>query len=148
MDGQIVEDFTLLDQYSNKFNLYENLVQKILLVFYPKDDTPVCSRQLFDYDLNHELFQRRNIKVVAVNIGDVNEHKSFCDKKGFKFPILSDKNKIVSRQFDALNLFGQNKRKLVLISEDKRILFENTMPAFTFLDSQRIINTLIERKII
>lgn len=148
MLGKIAENFILLDQYSNTFNLYENLNQKILLVFYPKDDTPVCNMQLLDYDMNLDLFHKHNIKVVGINIGDVSEHKSFCEKKGFNFAILSDSEKKVSKMYNALNIFGQNKRKLVLIGEDKKILYEHTVPSFLFTNTDKVIEALQRLKII
>ena len=49
-------DFTLLDQYGNEFKLSDNLNKKILLVFYPKDGSPVCTKQLCDYNENLENF--------------------------------------------------------------------------------------------
>jgi peroxiredoxin Q/BCP len=49
MVGDIARDFTLNDQSGLAFNLYSNLSRKLLLVFYPKDNTPVCSKQLTDY---------------------------------------------------------------------------------------------------
>ena len=50
--GDSVENFSLVDQYNNNFVLYDNLVKDILLIFYPKDNTPVCTKQLVDYSLN------------------------------------------------------------------------------------------------
>ena len=50
--GMEVENFQLNDQYNNKFDLYGNLDQDILLAFYPKDNTLVCNRQFVDYTLN------------------------------------------------------------------------------------------------
>lgn len=56
MVGQSVQNFILPDQNGNDFDLYKNLDKNILLVFYPKDNSPVCSRQLSDYYLNKKNF--------------------------------------------------------------------------------------------
>lgn len=85
MVGNIVEDFTLRDHFSNDFNLYKNLNQKVLLVFYPKDNLLICTRQLADYNGNLEIFKNFGIKIVGVNIDEVLEHKSFCEKKDVTF---------------------------------------------------------------
>ena len=58
MVGNIVENFILKDQNGNDFNLYENLYRIILLVFYPKDNSPVCTRQLTNYNLNKAEFEK------------------------------------------------------------------------------------------
>lgn len=147
MVGELVDNFILKDQDGNDFNLYENLNKKILLVFYPKNNTPVCNLQLTNYDLNYESFEKNNIQVIGINIAGVSEHKSYCEQKGFKFPLLSDIDKKVSARFDALNLLEQNKRKLVLIGIVKRILYEKTVLSFLYLNSGQIIKSLKELEI-
>ena len=57
MLDEVVENFILKDQ-DKDFNLYENLDRKVLLVFYPKDNTPVCNLQLTNYDLNYEYLRK------------------------------------------------------------------------------------------
>lgn len=103
--------------------------------------------QLTNYDLNYESFEKNNIQVIGINIAGVSEHKSYCEQKGFKFPLLSDIDKKVSTRFDALNLLEQNKRKLVLIGIVKRILYEKTVLSFLYLNSGQIIKSLKELKI-
>lgn len=147
MVGELVENFILKNQDGDDFNLYENLDKKVLLVFYPKDNTPVCNLQLTDYDLNYEDFEKNNIRIIGINIADVSEHKSYCKQKDFKFPLLSDADKKVSVRFDALNLLGQNKRKLVLIGTDKRILYEKTVLSFLYVNTEQIIKSLKELEI-
>lgn len=147
MVGELVDNFILKDQDGNDFNLYENLNKKILLVFYLKDNTTVCNLQLTNYDLNYESFEKNNIQVIGINIAGVSEHKSYCEQKGFKFPLLSDIDKKVSTRFDALNLLEQNKRKLVLIGIVKRILYEKTVLSFLYLNSGQIIKSLKELEI-
>ena len=138
MIGDIAEDFTLKDQNGNLFRLYDNLFQKILLIFYPKDDTPVCTRQLSDYSINKEIFDNLGVTLVGINTASVESHKSFAGSCKVDFPVLSDSRKEVSRKYRALNLFGINKRKLVLIGIDKRILFEKAVLSSTYLSSRRL----------
>ena len=139
MVGEIAEDFTLKDQYGNIFNLYENLDENILLVFYPKDDSPVCSMQLSNYQKEHQLLKKSGIKVIGINTNSEKSHKSFCDKLSLQFPLLSDKTKNVSKQFNALNIFGINKRKLVLINRNKKVEFEKTVLPNRYLSASIII---------
>ena len=139
MVGEIAEDFSLNDQYGNIFNLYENLDENILLVFYPKDDSPVCSMQLSNYQKEHKLLKKSGIKVIGINTNSEKSHKSFCNKLSLEFPLLADKTKSVSRQFNALNIFGINKRKLVLINRNKKIEFEKTVLPNRYLSASIII---------
>jgi len=142
--GSTVENFELKDQFGNNFDLYSNLDQDILLAFYPKDNTPVCTKQLVDYSLNKSELEKYGIKIIGINIDPVESHHSFCQNNKIDFPVLSDAEKKVSKQFDALNLLGQNKRKLVLVGKDKKIKFErSTMPMF-FVDSRQILSELLK----
>jgi peroxiredoxin Q/BCP len=146
--GMKVENFQLSDQNNNKFDLYENLDQDVLLAFYPKDNTPVCAKQLVDYSLNQTELNKFGIKIIGINIDSVESHKSFCANNKIDFPILSDPEKTVSKYFDAVNLLGQNKRKLVLVGKDKLIKFErSTLPMF-FVDTRQLLNDLRKTQLI
>jgi peroxiredoxin Q/BCP len=146
--GMKVENFQLSDQNNNKFDLYENLNQDVLLAFYPKDNTPVCAKQLVDYSLNQTELNKFGIKIIGINIDSVESHKSFCANNKIDFPILSDPEKSVSKYFDAVNLLGQNKRKLVLVGKNKLIKFErSTLPMF-FVDTRQLLNDLKKTQLI
>jgi len=146
--GEAVENFILKDQHGNEFDLYKNLDSNILLVFYPKDNTLVCTKQLRDYSVNNSLFSEFGIKIIGVNIDPVELHLAFCEQNNFDFPILSDKDKAVSKKFGAIGLFGMNKRKLVLIGKDKRLKFIRTTSPVNFLNSQSIIAELKKSQLI
>ncbi len=146
--GVEVENFQLNDQNNNKFDLYENLDQDVLLAFYPKDNTPVCTKQLIDYTLNQEELKKFGIKIIGVNIDPVESHQSFCANNKIDFPVLSDPDKKVSKYFEALNPLGKNKRKLVLVGKDKRVKFEkSTLPMF-FVDTRQLLNDLRKTQLI
>lgn len=95
--------------------------------------------QLCNYQNEHQLLKKSRIKVVGINTNSEESHKSFCNKLSLKFPLLADKTKNVSRQFNALNIFGINKRKLVLINQNKRIEFEKKVLPNRYLSASIII---------
>lgn len=146
--GLEVENFQLFDQSNKKFDLYENLDQDVLLAFYPKDNTPVCTKQLVDYSLNQEELKKFGIKIVGINIDPVESHQSFCANNKIDFPVLSDPEKKVSSYFDALTLLGQNKRKLVLVGKDKRIKLERSTLHMFFVDTRQLLNELRKTQLI
>ena len=148
MIGIEVENFQLTDQFNNRFDLYDNLQQDILLVFYPKDNTPVCTKQLVDYSLNQEELKKFGIKIVGINIDPVESHRSFCANNKIDYPILSDPEKKVSKYFDAINLLNQNKRKLVLIGKDKKVKFERSSLPMFFVDTRQLLNDLRKTQLI
>jgi peroxiredoxin len=124
MVGDISKNFSLKDQDRNQFELYKNLDNRVLLVFYPKDNSPVCTRQLSNYMKYLKEFEKNNIKIVGINTAESDSHFSFCNKLKLNFPVLSDISKQISKNYKALNLLGRNKRKLVLIDTNRRIIFE------------------------
>ena len=142
MVGEVAPDFTLKDQDGKEFNLYKELTSKVMLVFYPKDDSPVCTRQLNDYQENFENFHLAGIKIFGINIESENSHKHFSDKCKIGFPLLADLQKTVSQKYDALNLLGLNKRKIVIVNTDKKIIFEKVNFPFNFLRSEEILKLL------
>jgi len=136
--NKIAEDFTLKDQKGEEFNLYKNLTEKILLIFYPKDNTPVCTRQLIDYQKNKKLFDDLGIILVGINADSEKTHSGFAEKCGLDFRILSDPGKIVCQKYNAVNLIGGIKRKLVLIDTNRKIIFEEEVFSFMYRTSRQL----------
>jgi peroxiredoxin len=85
-------------------------------------------------------FEKNNIKVVGINTAASDSHFSFCNNLGLKFPVLSDISKQISKNYKALNLLGINKRKLVLIDTNRRIVFEKVILPFFYLNAGQILN--------
>ncbi len=139
MVGDIAKNFSLKNQHGNEFELYKNLDKRILLVFYPKDDSPVCTKQLTNYEQYLTEFEKNNIKVVGINTAAGDTHFSFCNKLRLNFPVLSDISKQISKNYKALNLLGINKRKLVLIDTNRRIVFEKVIFPFYYLKAGQIL---------
>lgn len=137
--GDVVSNFILKDEKGKEFDLYRNLNSKVLLAFYPKDDTPVCSTQLAEYNDNLDEFIKKGVKVVGISKDSVESHSSFCNKLKLGFPLLADNDKKVSKQFDAINFMGMNKRLLVLIGTDKKVLWTESTIQVTYIKAAEIL---------
>jgi peroxiredoxin Q/BCP len=98
----------------------------VLLVFYPGDETPVCTKQLCDYRDNVSVFRDLGVDVLAVNPQPLASHERFARKHELPFPLLADTDKRVCRAYGALSLFGTAKRALVLIDPQGRIRWRRT----------------------
>lgn len=98
----------------------------VLLVFYPGDDTPVCTKQLCDYRDNLASFAELGIQVVALNPQSEASHESFAKKHALPFPVAADAGGKVCKLFGAAGLFGLTKRALVLVGRDGRIRWRKT----------------------
>jgi peroxiredoxin len=137
--GDLVSNFVLKDENGNDFDLYGNLDKLVLLAFYPKDDTPVCSTQLNDYNQNLDDFIKHGVKVVGISTDSIESHSNFCSKLKLNFPLLADEDKTISKQFDAINFLGMNKRKLVLIGTDKKVLWIDSTMSITYIKTEEIL---------
>jgi peroxiredoxin Q/BCP len=124
--GEHAPDFTL-SSTQGEISLRERLHNgPVLLVFYPGDNTPVCTKQLCDYRDNLDVFRDLGVQVLAINPQSATSHAGFAEKHRFPFPLLSDPDKTVCRQYGALGLFGMAKRALVLVGRDGMIKWRRT----------------------
>lgn len=124
--GDQAPDFTLPSS-TGEVSLWKLLGKgAVLLVFYPGDDTPVCTKQLCNYRDNLGVFGEMGVQVVAINPQSVESHRGFSDKHKLPFPVVADSGGKVCRQYGALNFLGMAKRALVLIGKDGRIKWRRT----------------------
>ncbi|NTU53812.1 MAG: peroxiredoxin [Chlorobiaceae bacterium] len=121
-EGLKAPDFTLPDGAGNQVTLSELRGRKVLLIFYPGDDTPVCTAQLCDYRNNVTEFTRRAILVVGISSDSPESHNKFAEKHELPFLLLSDQKKSVAGAYDALGFLGMSQRAYVLIDEEGTVL--------------------------
>jgi peroxiredoxin Q/BCP len=88
-----------------------------LVVFYPGDDTPVCTAQLCEYRDRWAEFSSRGVTVVGINPASVERHAGFAGKHRFPFPLLSDPGNLATRAFGAKAWYG-TRRRCVLVGKD------------------------------
>lgn len=98
--GTKAPDFTLLDQYQKSHSLKEYRGKKVLLYFYPKDNTPGCTKQACQYSLLENDFKENNVVVLGISKDSLSSHEKFANKFELKFPILSDEKLEVIRAYD------------------------------------------------
>jgi thioredoxin-dependent peroxiredoxin len=137
--GDVSQNFVLKDENGNDFELYKNLDTKILIAFYPKDNTLVCSTQLTDYNDNLDEFLKNGVKVIGISTDSIKSHFNFYSKLKLNFPLLADEDKSVSKQFNAINFLGMNKRLLVLIGTNKKVLWTDSTMSITYIKTEEIL---------
>lgn len=119
--GDRAPDFTL-PSTQGEISLAARLADRpVLLVFYPGDDTPVCTKQLCDYRDNLSVFEDLEVDVLAINPQSLDSHERFAAKHSLPFPVLSDTGKKVCQSYGAIGMLGAAKRALVLIGRDGRV---------------------------
>ena len=98
--GTKAPDFTLIDKEGNSISLADFLGKKIVLYFYPKDNTPGCTRQACAFASAYEDFKTINIAVIGISKDSVSSHKKFAEKYSLPFVLLSDPELVAIKAYD------------------------------------------------
>ena len=94
----------------------------VVLIFYPGDETPVCTRQLCEIRDDYSSFEKRGAVVFGVNPGSDKSHNKFSRKNGFQFPLLVDVKSSVAERYLAKGAV-MNKRTVYVVGKDGTIVF-------------------------
>ena len=120
--GDAAPEFELPDDAGKSYALKAQRGKRQLLVFYPGDDTPVCTAQLCDYRDGVEEFEGLGIEVVGISTDDAASHQRFRKKYDLPFRLLVDKGAGVAKQYGAHGLMG-TKRAVFLVDENGRLAY-------------------------
>ena len=88
--GQKAPDFTLMDQNGKEVRLSDFLGKKVVLYFYPKDNTPGCTKQACAFAAAYDAFREKDIAVIGISKDSVSSHVKFAEKYHLPFILLSD----------------------------------------------------------
>ena len=113
--GDTAPDFTLPGTGDKSYSLSSFRGQPVVLVFYPGDDTPVCTKQLNSYNNELSAFSDVGAQVLAVSAQDVASHEQFAGKHGFGFPLLADTDKSVAGLYGTVGPLGFPRRSVFVI---------------------------------
>jgi peroxiredoxin Q/BCP len=105
-EGSNAPDFTLPSQEGSSVSLKDYRGKWVVLYFYPKDQTPGCSREAHNFQVDQPKYAERNAVVLGVSLDSVDSHKKFCAKEGLNFKLLSDTNHKVTDAYGSLTNLG------------------------------------------
>ena len=92
--GMKAPDFTLTDKDGKEVSLHDFLGKKVVLYFYPKDNTPGCTRQACAFAAAYQDFVEKNVAVIGISKDSVSSHEKFAAKYGLPFVLLSDPQRL------------------------------------------------------
>lgn len=128
-NGDVAPNFTLLDSDGNVVSLSDFKGNKVIIYFYPKDDTSGCTKEACSFRDNYDSLRSKNVVVIGISKDSVNSHIKFKNKYGLPFILLSDPNHQV---IEAYGAYGEKKmygktymgtiRMTYLVSEEGLIL--------------------------
>ncbi|MBI1326440.1 MAG: thioredoxin-dependent thiol peroxidase [Alphaproteobacteria bacterium] len=127
--GDKAPDFTALDEQGRKVTLSDYKGQKLVLYFYPKDDTPGCTTEACDFNDNLKKLNKLDVAVLGVSRDSAKKHLKFIEKYGLKFPLIADEEGDVCQKYDTWiqkSMYGKKymgiERSTFLIDEKGKII--------------------------
>lgn len=108
--GQPVQPFELPATGGKTLSLGAFSGKTLVLYFYPKDNTPGCTREGQDFRDAYSAFQAAGAEIVGVSKDSVKTHENFCSKHAFPFDLIADADEVLCRQFDVIkekNMYGR-----------------------------------------
>jgi peroxiredoxin Q/BCP len=122
--GDLAPDFHLMDQNGETHNLARYRGQWLVLYFYPKDDTPGCTKEACEFRDDHDRLADMGVVLLGVSTDDIESHQAFAEKYHLPFPLLSDAQGEVAKHYGSLWQLGPirfAKRHSFIIDPEGRI---------------------------
>ena len=99
-EGMKAPDFTLPDKDGNMVSLSDFAGKKVVLYFYPKDNTAGCTRQACAFAVVYDVYRANDVPVIGISKDSVKSHKGFAEKNSLPFILLSDPELEVIKAYD------------------------------------------------
>lgn len=113
--GDKAPEFTLPGTGGRNYSLADYAGKPVVLVFYPGDNTAVCTKQLCSYTKSIDEFNSVGAQVLGISPQGVESHEQFSQKHSFGFPLLADIDKEVSGRYDILGPLGYSRRSVFVV---------------------------------
>ena len=123
--GKKAPDFSLLNQDEKKISLKDFIGQKVVLYFYPKDDTSGCTKEACSFSDDLPKFSKIDAVIIGVSPDSVKSHKKFSEKYKLKFDLLADDEKKVVEKYGVWKEKSMYGRKYMGVERTTFIIDEN-----------------------
>ena len=127
-EGEIAPDFVSTNENGETIRLTDLKGKKIILYFYPKDDTPGCTKEACDFRDKSSQITDKNTQVIGVSPDNMESHKKFKDKYNLQYTLICDEQNEISKKYDVYKLkkmYGKEymgiERSTFIIDESLRI---------------------------
>ena len=121
--GDQAPDFNLSGTGGKTYSLSDYRGKTLVIVFYPGDDSPVCTKQLNSYNNELSQFSEIGAQVLAISAQDMDSHEKFAGKYGFQFPLLSDPEKTVASAYGTVGPLGFPRRSVFVVNATGQITY-------------------------
>ena len=128
-EKKIAPNFKIASSNNNEFELKKNKNKFLIIYFYPKDNTPGCTKEAKDFSKLYRKFKKLNCEVVGISKDNIESHKKFISKFRIPFQLLSDEKMIALKKYGAWgekSMYGKKfmgiKRTTVLINPKRKVI--------------------------
>ena len=122
--GDQAPDFEL-DGTGGRFRLSDHRGERVVLLFYPGDFTPVCTKQFCSYAERAEDMSTLGAAVVGISAQDVDSHTKFVNEKGIPVPLLADPDKKVAKSYGASAPVVGTRRAVFIVDEEGKLAYKH-----------------------
>jgi thioredoxin-dependent peroxiredoxin len=139
-------DFTLKDGDGNDWTLSDHRGKTVVLLFYPGDNTPVCTKQLCSVRDHWSEYQATGAEVVGISTDTVESHDKFAEKHSLPLRLLSDPDGAVSAKYGMKSwLPGRSARGVVVIDKGGKVVYSKAQPISLFRPADADVIDAIKR---
>jgi len=137
--GNLAPDFELKDQNGSTWRLSDHRGKVVAFVFYPKDETAVCTKQMCSMRDNWRDYQATGAEVVGVSVGSVDSHKKFAEHYNLPQTLLADERGEMTRLYNVKSVLGGSQRAVIVIDGDGIVRYRRSLvPIFRPTDDEVI----------
>jgi thioredoxin-dependent peroxiredoxin len=141
--GDEAPDFCLDGTGQHNYCLHDYRGEPVLLVFYPADNSPVCTQQLRSYSEDLNEFEELGATVLCLSPQDVTSHEEFTAAQGLRLPLLSDVGKTVGRAYGILGPLGFYRRSIFVVDRDGVIRFaRRSLSNLTYVPTPELVDAI------
>lgn len=142
--GDAAPAFALSSTGGTTVSLADFKGRPVVLVFYPGDDTPVCTKQLNSYNDELAEFEKLDAQVLGISAQGVDSHEKFSGKHGFRFPLLADTDKAVAGAYGTLGPIGFPRRSVFIIDADGVVRYAHrAIAGLTYRPVSELVEVLV-----
>src|SRR4030095_10025550 len=135
--GRLAPDFELKDNENKTWRLSDHRGKVVAFVFYPRDETPVCTKQMCSMRDRWTDYQSTGAEVVAISVASVDSHKRFAEHHDLPQRLLADERGEVTSLYKVRSLLGGSQRAVIVISPEGVIHYRKSiLPVFRPADDE------------
>lgn len=140
--GRRAPDFELKDQSGETWRLSSNEGKVVALIFYPRDETPVCTKQMCSMRDRWMDYQETGAEVVAISVGTEESHKEFAEHHDLPQRLLADERGEVTRLYKVKSMLGGSQRAVIVIDGAGVIRYRKSVLPIFRPDDDEVIEAI------